>query len=161
VLCGWDCLVKVFIFYDSKYGNTKLCAERVAEGMRSLGVDVELGYVKDVNPEEAVSFDAFVLGAPNHMGRPSQTMKKFVNGISLLGLREKKVAVFGTYAGKQRNVDRAVKKMLKLVEEKLPDVVLLSVSLSVRVNGVSGPVVDGELPRCEAFGMQIAEELEK
>ena len=127
--------------------------------MRSVGVDVNLGYVKDVNPQEAVSFDAFVLGAPNHMGRPSQTMSKFVSALSLLGLRGKKVAVFGTYAGKQRNVDRAVKKMLKLVEEKLPDVVLLS-SLSVRVNGVSGPVVDGELPRCEAFGRQIAEELE-
>jgi len=29
-------LARVFIVYDTKYGNTKLVAEKIAEGMREL-----------------------------------------------------------------------------------------------------------------------------
>ena len=52
-----------------------------------------------------------------------------------------KAAVFGTYSG-----DRAVKKLELMVQEKLPNLKLLVPGLSVRVNGIKGPVVDGELP---------------
>ncbi len=149
----------VLIFYDSKYGNTRSCAEKVAEGLRGEGVDVDLGYVKEVSAQHAVDYDAIVLGAPNHMGRPSQTMKKFVNQLAMIGLKDKKVAVFGTYAGKTRSIDRAVRKMEMMVQEKLPKLVLLSPSLSVRVNGVSGPVVDGELPKCVEYGKLLASDL--
>jgi multimeric flavodoxin WrbA len=34
-----------------------------------------------------------VLGAPNHMGRPSRTMKKFVDRLAELDLKAKNVAV--------------------------------------------------------------------
>lgn len=151
-------MVKVFVFYDSKYGNTKLAAENVAEGLRGEGVEVDLGYIKEASPEHALDYDALVLGMPNHMGSPSQAMKKFVNQLSTLDLKNKKVAVFGTYAGKER-YDRAVKKMEEMVREKLPAVILVLPSLSVRVNGVSGPVVDGELPRCVDFGRKLASQL--
>ena len=29
-------MVKVFIVYDTKYGNTKLVAEKIVEGMRKV-----------------------------------------------------------------------------------------------------------------------------
>ena len=148
-------MVKVFVFYDSKYGNTKLCAEKVAEGLRGGGVEVDLGYVKEVSAEHALDYDALVLGAPNHMGRPSQTMKKFVNQLAALGLKNKKVAVFGTYSGKVRLLDRAVRKMERMVQDKLPTLTLVSPSLSVRVKGVSGPVMDGELLKCVDFGKAL------
>ncbi len=149
-------MVRVFVFYDSKYGNTKLAAEKIAEGMRDEGAEVDLGYIKEVTAEHALDYDSLVLGAPNHMGRPSQTMKKFVNRLSELGLKGKKVAVFGTYSGKARSPDRSVSKMERMVQEKLPNLSLISLSLSVRVKGVSGPVVDGELPKCVDFGKALA-----
>ena len=152
-------MVKVLVFYDSKYGNTKLAAEKIAEGLRSGGVEVDLGYIKEVSPEHSVDYDALVLGAPNHMGRPSQAMKKFITSLSAVGLKEKKVAVFGTYAGKVRVLDRAVRKMERMVQEKLPNVTLISPSLSVQVHGVSGPVVDGELPKCVGFGKDLVAQL--
>ncbi len=148
-------MVKVFVFYDSKYGNTKLCAEKLAEGLRGGGAEVDLGYVKVVSPEHALDYDWIVLGAPNHMGRPSQTMKKFVNRLSELGLRGKKVAVFGTYSGKVKSRDRAVRKMEGMVQEKLSNLTLVSSSLSVRVKGVSGPIMEGELSRCVDFGKTL------
>jgi flavorubredoxin len=152
-------LVKAFVFYDSKYGNTKLAAEKVVEGLLNEGADVDFGYVNAVNVQCAVDYDVIFLGAPNHMGSPSQTMKKFINKLSLLGLKGKRMAVFGTYAGKERLLDRSVKKMVTMVKEKLPDVMLLEPSLSVHVKGVSGPVMDGELSKCVEFGKLIAHQL--
>ena len=152
-------MVKVFVFYDSKYGNTKLAAEKVAEGLRGGGVEVDLGYIKEVSAEHALDYDVLVLGAPNHMGRPSQAMKNFISQLSAVGLKNKKVAVFGTYAGKVRVLDRAVRKMERMVQEKMSSLTLISPSLSVRVNGVSGPVVDGELPKCVDFGRALVAQL--
>jgi flavorubredoxin len=152
-------LVKAFVFYDSKYGNTKLAAEKVVEGLLNKDAIVDFGYVNAVKVQCAVDYDVILLGAPNHMGRPSQTMKKFINKLSLLGLKGKRMAVFGTYAGKERLLDRSVKKMVTMVKEKLPDVMLLEPSLSVHVKGVSGPVMDGELSKCVEFGKLIAHQL--
>jgi flavodoxin len=149
--------VKVFVAYDSKYGNTKLAAERILKGIKDVeGFEATIGYVKEVDAEEVADYDVLVLGGPNHMGRPSRTIKKFVDKLTELDLKAEYVAVFGTYAGRIRTLDRAVKKMEKIVEKKLPNVKLILPSLSVRVNGVTGPVVDGELPKCVDFGQKIA-----
>jgi flavorubredoxin len=158
-LLGRILMVKAFVFYDSKYGNTKLAAEKVAEGLRSRGVEINVGYVNTVSVQRAVDYDAIFLGAPNHMGRPSQTMKKFIKQLGALNLKDKKVAVFGTYAGKARPLDRSVKKMISMVREELPNLTLVSSSLSVHVKGVSGPVMDGELSKCVEFGTLIAAQL--
>jgi flavorubredoxin len=115
--------------------------------------------VNEINAEEVADYDLIVLGAPNHMGRPSRTIKKFVDKLTELDLKAKYVAIFGTYAGRIRTIDRAVKKLEKIVEKKLPNIKLISPSLSVRVNGVTGPIVEGELPKCVAFGKKIASQL--
>ena len=115
----------------------------------------EIAYVKEVDVEKVPSYDVIVLGAPNHMGRPSQTMKKFVDRLAEQDLKGKSVAVFGTYAGKERE-DRAVKQLENMVTKKLHGKILISPGLSVRVNGITGPIVEGELPKCVEFGRKIA-----
>jgi len=155
-------LVKVFIVYDSKYGNTKIVAEKISEGMmEGKGIETSIGHAKEINVEELTNFDAIVLGGPNHFGRPTQTIKKFVNRLSELDLKSKKVAVFGTYAGKERNPDRAVKKLEKIVKKKLSNQSLVSPGgLSIRVNKLRGPIIDGELPKCINFGKNLASQFE-
>ncbi len=103
--------MKVLIFYDSKYGNTKLAAEKIAEGLKSEGVDADLSYVKEAALKGTILADALILGAPNHMGRPAHTMKAFIDRLANVDLKTKKVAVFGTYAGKERQQDRAERKL--------------------------------------------------
>jgi menaquinone-dependent protoporphyrinogen IX oxidase len=153
-------LVKVFVIYDTKYGNTKLAAENIVKGMREVeGIETAISYVKEIDIGTVADYDAIVLGAPNHMGRPSRTMKKFVEKLAELDLKAKNVAVFGTYSGTVRPVDRAVKKMEKMVAKKLPSLNLISSGLSVRVNGIPGPIVEGELPKCVEFGKKIASQL--
>ena len=153
-------MVKVFVVYDSKYGNTKLAAESIRKGMSQVeGIEAAIGRVNEVNVEEVADYDSIVLGAPNHMGRPSRTIKKFVDRLAGFELKAKSVAVFGTYAGRIRTPDRAVRKLEKMVKNKLPNVKLISPSLSVRVNGVTGPIMEGELPKCVEFGKKIANQL--
>jgi flavorubredoxin len=154
-------LVKVFVVYDSKYGNTKLAAESILEGIKEAkGINAAIGYVKETDIRNVAESDVIVLGAPNHMGRPSRTMKKFVDKLAELDLKAKHVAVFGTYAGRIRTVDRAMRKLEIMAEKKLPNLNLISPGLSVRVNGVTGPLVEGELPKCVDFGKKIASQLE-
>jgi flavorubredoxin len=149
-------LAKVLVVYDSKYGNTKLAAESVLKGVSEVeGIEPAIGYVKEVDFGKVADCDLIVLGAPNHMGNPSRAMKKFVDKLAEVDLKARDVAVFGTYSGRVREVDRAVKKMEKLMAKKLPSLKLISPSLSVRVNGVTGPIVEGELPKCIAFGKKV------
>jgi flavorubredoxin len=153
--------VKVLVCYDSKYGNTKLAAEKIQEGLNQVeGIETAICYAKEVNMTKLNDFDAIILGAPNHMGRPSRTMKNFVNKLAELNPQIKHVAVFGTYAGKPR-VDRAVKKLQKLVQTKLPNPNLILPGLSVKVRRIRGPVVEGELPKCIEFGKKIATQLKQ
>ncbi len=52
-------MVKVFVVYDSKYGNTKIVAEKIVEGLRETGgLEVSVGYVKDVDVAQAAAADA-------------------------------------------------------------------------------------------------------
>ena len=152
--------MKIFIIYDSKYGNTKTVAENILEGLKQVeGFEVDIAYSKEFDFQSTVCYDALIVGAPNHMGRPSQTMKKFIDRLAELELKAKNVAVFGTYSGRKRPVDRAVKKLEILLGKKLPNLKLLSLSLSVRVKGVTGPVVEGELTKSKQFGNRIANQL--
>jgi len=152
--------MKVFVIYDSKYGNTKIAAENILEGIKQVeGIEAAIGYAKEVGIQLLFSYDALILGAPNHMASPSRTMKKFVEKLAELGLKDKNVAVFGTYSGRERNPDRAVKKLEKIIEKSLPNLKLLSPSLSIKVKGVTGPLIEGESHKCTDFGKRIATQL--
>jgi flavorubredoxin len=152
--------MKVLVIYDSKYGNTKTVAENILEGLKQVeGVEAAVCYVKEVDFQSLVCYNALILGAPNHMGRPSWTMKKFIDTLAELDLKAKNVAVFGTYSGRKRPVDRAVKKLEILLRKKLPNLKIFSPSLSIRVKGVTGPVAEGELTKCKEFGNRVANQL--
>ena len=157
-----DTLAKVFVVYDSKYGNTKLVAEKIVEGIREFGgIETAIGYVKEIDIGKVVDYDAIVFGAPNHMGSPSRAMKKFVDRFAEIDLKSKNVAVFGTYSGRARPVDRAVKKLEKMAQKKLPNLNRILPALSIRVKGIPGPIVEGELPKCVDFGKQIAGQISR
>jgi flavorubredoxin len=155
-------LAKVFVIYDTKYGNTKLAAEKILEGIREVeGFETAIGYVKEIDIGKVADYDAIVLGAPNHMGRPSRTIKKFIDQLFELDLKAKDVAVFGTYSGTVRSPDRAVKKLELLAKKRLPSLSLIAPGLSIRVKGIPGPVVEGELAKCVDFGRKIASQLKR
>ncbi len=148
--------MKTFIIaYESKYGNTKRVAETIAEGMREAGeVETTQSRVKEVDFDKILDYDAILIGSPNHIGGPAGSVKKFINKLGKLNLEGKQFAVFDTYIGK--DYEKAVRKMEKRISDKIPGAKLIISGLSVRVEGMKGPILAEELSRCRDFGRKIA-----
>ncbi len=148
-------MAKVIVVYESKYGNTKLVAETIVEGMREVsGIEMVVNELKEVRLNQLVEFDAILVGSPNHIGRATRSIRKFIDKLGNLNLEGKLAAVFDTYIGK--DYEKAVRKMERQISEKVPGLKLAAPGLSIRVEGMKGPIAEGELPKCKEFGTKIA-----
>ncbi len=148
---------KAIAIYESVFGNTKRAAEAIIEGMKGAGVEATLSTPKELDPNQLSDFDAIIIGSPNHMGSATRGIKKFIDKLGKLKLEGKLVAVFDTYAGGE--YEKAVKKMEKWLSEKASGLKIASPGLSIRVEGVRGPLSEGELPKGKEFGVIIANQL--
>jgi len=148
-------MAKVIVVYESKYGNTKLAAETITEGLREVpGTEAVLSEIKEVDPNQLAEYDAILVGSPNHMGGATRSVRKFIDRLGELNPGRKLGAVFDTYIN--RDFEKAVKKMEKQISEKVPELKLTVPGLSIRVNGMKGPIAEGELLKCRGFGVKIA-----
>ena len=151
-------LVRVFIVYDTKYGNTKIVAENIVEGMREVGgIQTVINDVEGVDPETLCGYDAILIGSPNHYSGPTKGVQDFIDKLRGHDLEGKAYAVFDTFVGKDSDffLGKAARKMEKAIGENVPDLKLLTPGLSIRVGGTKGPIVEGELPKCREFGRNI------
>ena len=153
-------MVKVFVVYDTKYGNTKLVAEKIVEGLKEAeGIETAISDVEGVDLDEVAGSDAILIGSPNHLGRPARSITAFIDKLGRLGLKGKQVAVFDTYLG--GDFEKAMKKMEQRIKEKAPGLKMIALGLSIKVVGTKGPVAEGELPKSKEFGTRIATQLTK
>jgi len=151
-------MAKAIVVYESKYGNTKRVAETIAEGMREVsGVEAVVSELKEVDLKQLTDFDAILVGSPNHMGSATRGIKKFIGKLGKINLEGKLTAAFDTYAG--NNFEKAVKKMEKQISDKVPGLKLAAPGLSIRVEGMKGPIPEKELPKGKEFGIKIANQL--
>jgi len=151
-------LVKVFVVYDTKYGNTKLVAETIVEGMGEVeGIETDISDVEKIDLKKIADYDAILIGSPTHFGGPARGINKFIDKLGKLDLKAKWVAVFDTYI--KEDFEKSVKKMEKRISEKVPRLKLITSGLSIRVDDMKGPITDGELPKCRDFGKKIATQL--
>ena len=148
---------KAIVIYESVFGNTKHAAETIIEGMKEGGVDATLSTPKELVPNQLTDSDAVLVGSPNHMGGATRGIRKFIDKLGKLNLEGKLITVFDTHAGNE--YEKAVKKMEKQIGEKAPGLKLSSPGLSIRVEGMRGPITEGELPKCKEFGIIIANQL--
>lgn len=149
--------MKALIVYWSKYGNTKQVAEAIARGMKSAkSVKVIVKDVRSTDPEEVLDYDVLVIGSANHIGRPVGDIRKFLKKLAEINLEGKKGAVFDTHI---KNDLKTVQKMEKQIREKITGLKLVIPGLATRVEGMKGPLCEGELPRAEEFGKSIVAEV--
>ncbi|MGQ9596841.1 MAG: flavodoxin family protein [Thermoproteota archaeon] len=73
-------MVKIFVVYDTKYGNTKLVAETIVEGMRETAISG----VEEVDLKGVADYDAILIGSPNHWGGPIGGIKKLIDELGKL-----------------------------------------------------------------------------
>lgn len=153
-------MVKALVVYESKYGNTKRVAETIVEGMKEVdGIEAYIKELKEVDLEKVADYDVVLIGSPNHIGGPTRGIKGFIDKLGELQLKGKMFAAFDTYMGK--DFEKAVKKMEKRISERAPELKQISGGLSIRVQGIKGPIVENELTKCREFGKKIAAQLKK
>jgi flavorubredoxin len=151
--------MKILVVYDTKYGNTKLVAETILEGLKRVeGIETAIHDIEKLKLDELPDFDVVLIGSPNHFGRPVRGINRFIDRLGELDTRGKKAAVFDTYLGGDFN--KAVLKMESRIKDKAPDLELISTGLSIKVEGTKGPITEGELPKCRDFGTKIAGKFE-
>jgi len=152
-------LAKVLVVYESRYGNTKLVAETIIEGMSQVkGIDAVIHEFKEVDLNKVPEYDVILIGSPNHYGGPTKSVREFIDKLEKLNLERIHFAVFDTYLGKGF-FEKAVEKMEKRIYEKVPGLKQIAPGLSIAVQGVKGLIVEGELPKCKEFGKKIATQL--
>jgi len=150
---------KVIIVYESKYGNAKLVAETIVEGMREVeGIEAVVSEVKEVDLSKIRDYDAILLGSPTHIGGPTGGIKKFIGKLGKFPLEGKFFAAFATYL-LDKSFEQATKKLEKRITAKVPGAKLAAPGLSIRVQGMKGPISGGELPKCKEFGKKIATQI--
>ena len=151
-------MTKAIVIYESKYGNTKRVAETIIEGINEIEkIEAVLKEPKHVEPTEILDYDLILIGSPNHWGGPTRGIKKFIDKLGKIGLEGKIGAVFDTCLG--RDFNKAVQKMEKRINEKVPGLKLITPGLSIKVEEIKGPIVEGELPKCKEFGNKIAKQM--
>ena len=151
-------MAKVIVVYDSLFGNTRMVAESIIEGMSKVsGIETTLSKPKEVDLNQLTKYDAILVGSPNHVGGATMTIRRFIGKLGKIDLGGRLIAVFDTYMGKE--FEKAVKKMEKRIGEKAPGLKLAAPGLSIKVKGLRGPIVEEELPKCEEFGVKIANQL--
>lgn len=148
-------MARVFVVYESVFGNTKTVAESIVEGLREVsGIEATLSKPRGVDLNQLVGYDAILVGSPNHACGATRGIKKFIDKLGKINLEGKLAAVFDTYGG--QDFEKAVKKMEKQIGEKAPGLKLAAPGLSVKVKGLRGSIVEGELPKCKEFGVKVA-----
>lgn len=156
------------VIYESMFGNTRDLAEAVADGIRS----VMPATVREVSeaPTQVEGFDLVVLSGPTHafsMSREStraDAVTKTPDGVIIStgpGIREwlesvtvpsppVPVAVFDTKARKPKLPGSAAKAAAKALRSRGWPVITKPRTFTVE--GMLGPISDGELDRARAWG---------
>ena len=145
---------KVIVVYESKYGNTRQVAEEIIAGIKeTLDIEAILSEGKQVNFDDVIAADAILIGSPNHWGRATRSIRKFIDELGNINLNRVPVAVFDTCFS--RECEKAVKKMEKQLTEKVLSLKVITPGLSIKVKGAKGPILEEELPKCREFGVKF------
>ena len=161
--------MSAIVVYESMWGNTGAVARAVAEG---LGQRVALVEVSDAPSELSDDVDLLVVGGPTHafsMSRPTTRQDAVKQGAGTThaerGIREwldalprsdrLPVATFDTRVAKVRHLPgSAARKAAKEVRRR--HLGHLVDTESFYVEDSPGPLLDGELERARAWGVQLA-----
>lgn len=91
-------MAKALILWSSRKGETVKIGDLVAEGLRTVGCEVEIrdvAYVKDAS--EATGYDALILGSSTYVGEMNQPMKKFLFMLEKSNLENIVGGAFGAF----------------------------------------------------------------
>ena len=75
--------LKVFIAYESKYGNGKKCVEKLQSLISKEEHNVEVHSVREIDPNSLPQADLYIFSSPTQIGRPARKMRKFLKKLEI------------------------------------------------------------------------------
>jgi flavodoxin len=156
--------MKSLVIYDSQYGNTEKIAKIIGKTIGKFG-EVEVVRIGTLKPGELAGNQLVMVGSPTQQFRPTATMKNFLLVIPKNGLFGIKVAAFDTRLT-MREIEKtpplpffvkiygyAAERIAKQLKKKGGELVIPPEGFFVE--GMEGPLVEGELERAEKWAQGI------
>jgi len=156
--------MKTLVMYDSEFGNTEIVANAIGEVLGTKG-EVEVLRVSNVPSEAVVGMDLLVVGSPTQQFKPTGATSTFLKGIPKNSLKGTKVAAFDTRLTIEeieettvlgffvRIFGYAAKPIGDALKKKGGELVIPPEGFLVQ--GMKGPLVEGELERAETWAREI------
>ena len=157
--------MKSMVVYDSLYGNTEQIAQKIAS---TLGSQEEVGVLRvgEVKLEQLAGLKLLVVGGPTQRLRATEAINNFLKEIPKNGLKGVKVAAFDTRLTMSEIEKRPPLPFFHRIfgyaaGRIAPGLKKKGGKLVVRpegflVEGMKGPLVQGELERAESWARQIS-----
>jgi flavodoxin len=158
--------MKALILFRSFHGNTKKAAEAMSRGIASLGHEAVLHDLRRRQPDLA-DIHCVLIGAPTRMGRVTRRAYRAIKRLRKKGIGEKPVAVFDTYGPVPTNAEELKKAEKWLnpgavgrMREKAQELGLnvYPKILRCEVQGMKGPLKEGEAEKAAAFAKEFMAE---
>lgn len=143
--------MKVYVIYDSNFGNTKIIADTIAQelGGTSLSID-------NVKSGDLVDIDLLIVGSPINAWRPTKKVSHFLNSLSVSSLSNVRSAAFDTRV-KIFISGNAAKKISKALSEKGATIIAEPKGFYVKDN--EGPLLDGEISNAKKWANDILQKM--
>jgi NAD(P)H dehydrogenase (quinone) len=149
--------MRILILYDSKTGNTEKMAFSVAEGVRNIGIEVEIKHVDDTSVDVLPQLDGLILGSPVYYGQPSKKIKGFIDeSVKYHGKLDGMVG--GAFASSGATHSGAETTIISLLESLLIHGMIIQGTSGKNHYGPAsvGPPDDIDIENCKAMGERVA-----
>ncbi len=140
----------IVIYHSQQYGNTKILAEAVAEGVRDAGGKVNLINTNEhrVTLEEFLAADGVAIGTPDYFSYVAGTIKTFFDDMYLWdqagkSVKGKRAVLFCSHGGGGK-VREALKPLADRFFQQLGETV-----------SSGRPITDDAKKKCHALGKEL------
>jgi flavodoxin len=156
--------MKSLVVFDSQFGNTERVAQAIGAALGSQG-EVEVIRVQDVRPEHLTRIHSLIVGSPTQRFRPTPAIMDFLKNLPKDALKGIKVAAFDTRLTEEeiekvsilsffvRIFGYAAKPISNRLQKKGGELILPPEGFYV--DGMEGPLLDGELERAADWVKRI------
>ncbi|HEY71201.1 MAG TPA: flavodoxin family protein [Anaerolineae bacterium] len=156
--------MNALVVFFSKYGNTKVIAEAIADGLHSV-TSIRLVELIQLAPSDFDGIDLLVMGCPTHKMNLPQDVRPILEGLPKKILKGIPVAAFDTsyrmsdrdspeWLAKHTAARKLAKRLRKLGGK------LIVAPESFHVKDREGPLYEGEVERAKSWTVSILRSLE-
>jgi flavodoxin len=150
--------MRALIVYDSVHGNTQKVAQVIGD---APGGEVSVCHVSEVSVADVEAVDLLIVGSPTHGGWFTEAIKDWLDQLPATALQGTHAAVFDTRTPPtlvSRIFGFAAPRIARSLEKK--GATLVGEPGGFLVEGIKGPLVEGELERAAGWAQEVAANVE-